>query len=63
MEEAIESLSDVDWVENCATVIRKKYGEIPEDKGERQKMLAAMMRLGYDTDTVKAAARNILREK
>ena len=62
VEEAIESLSDVDWVENCAAVIRKKYGEIPEDKGERQKLMAAMMRLGYDADTVKAAARRILRE-
>ena len=63
VEEAMEELSNTDWVETCAAVIRKKYGKIPEDKGERQKMLAAMMRLGYDTDTVKAAARNILREK
>ena len=63
VEEAMEELSNTDWVETCAAAIRKKYGEIPEDKGERQKMLAAMMRLGYDTDTVKAAARNILREK
>ena len=63
VEEAMEELSNTDWVENCAAAIRKKYGEIPEDKGERQKMLAAMMRLGYDADTVKAAARNILREK
>lgn len=63
VEEAMEELSNTDWVEACAAAIRKKYGEIPEDKGERQKMLAAMMRLGYDTDTVKAAARNILREK
>ena len=59
----MEELSNTDWVETCAAAIRKKYGEIPEDKGERQKMLTAMMRLGYDTDTVKAAARNILREK
>ena len=63
VEEAMEELSNTDWVETCAAAIRKKYGKIPEDKGERQKMLAAMMRLGYDTDTVKAAARNILREK
>ena len=63
VEEAMEELSNTDWVETCAAAIRKKYGKVPEDKGERQKMLAAMMRLGYDTDTVKAAARNILREK
>ena len=62
VEEAMESLSDTNWVENCATAIRKKYGEIPEDKGERQKLMAAMMRLGYDTDTVREAMREILRK-
>ena len=62
VEEAMESLSETDWEENCAAAIRKKYGEIPEDRGERQKLVAAMMRLGYDTDTVKEAMRDILRE-
>jgi SOS response regulatory protein OraA/RecX len=62
VEEAMESLSDTDWVENCAVAIRKKYGEIPEDKGARQKLIAAMMRLGYDADTVKEAVRDILRK-
>lgn len=62
VEEAMESLSDVDWKEQCAAAIRKKYGEVPEDRGERQKLVAAMMRLGYDADTVKAAMRELLRE-
>ena len=62
VEEAMESLSDTDWVENCAAAIRKKYGEIPEDKGERQKLIAAMMRLGYDSDTVREAMREILKK-
>ena len=62
VEEAMEDLADTDWVENCAAAIRKKYGEIPEDKGERQKLIAAMMRLGYDTDTVREAMREILRK-
>lgn len=62
VEEAMEDISDTDWEENCAAAIRKKYGEIPEDRGERQKLVAAMMRLGYDTDTVKEAMRIILRE-
>ena len=62
VEEAMEALSDVDWVENCAAALRKKYRELPEDRGERQKLMAAMMRLGYDADTVKAAARRLLRE-
>ena len=62
VEEAMENISDTDWEENCTEAIRKKYGEIPEDRGERQKLMAAMVRLGYDTDTVKEAMRTILRE-
>lgn len=62
VEEAMEDISDTDWEENCAEAIRKKYGEIPEDRGERQKLIASMMRLGYDADTVKEAMRIILRE-
>lgn len=62
VEEAMENISDTDWEENCAAAIRKKYGEIPEDRGERQKLIASMMRLGYDADTVKEAMRTILRE-
>lgn len=63
VEEAMESLADTDWEETCAEAIRKKYGEIPEDRGERQKLMAAMMRLGYDTDTVREAMRRILRRQ
>lgn len=62
VEEAMEEISDTDWEENCTAAIRKKYGEIPEDRGERQKLIASMMRLGYDADTVKEAMRIILRE-
>ncbi len=61
-EEAMEALAEVDWTEACAEVIRKKYGEIPSDRGERQKLIAAMLRLGYDADTVREAMRVILRE-
>ena len=62
VEEAMEDLADTDWVENCAAAIRKKYGEIPEDKGERQKLIAAMTRRGYDTDTIREAMREILKK-
>lgn len=62
VEEAMEEISDTDWEENCAAAIRKKYGEIPEDRGERQRLIAAMMRLGYNADTVREAMRGILRE-
>ena len=55
-------LSHVDWEENCAAAIRKKYRDIPGERKELQKLVAAMMRLGYDGDTVKAALRQIVRE-
>ena len=48
--------------ERDGAAIRKKYGEIPEDKGERQKLMAAMMRLGYDADTVRESMREILKK-
>ena len=62
VEEAMAELSPVDWEENCTAAIRKKYREIPEERKELQKLVAAMMRLGYDGDTVKAALRQIMRE-
>ena len=62
VEEAMAELSHVDWEENCTAAIRKKYREIPGERKELQKLVAAMMRLGYDGDTVKAALRQIVRE-
>ena len=62
VEEALAELSDVDWVEACAAAIRKRYREIPGDRGELQKLMAAMMRMGYDSDTVRSAMREILKE-
>lgn len=50
----------VDFEVNCAALIRKKYGTIPEDRAEMKKMVASLMRLGYDTDTIREAASQIL---
>ncbi|MBQ9151602.1 MAG: regulatory protein RecX [Clostridia bacterium] len=60
-EDAMDSLSEVDFSENCAAVIRKKYGDVPEDRAARQKMIAALMRLGYDSDEIREAMRMVLR--
>ena len=62
VEEAMDDLSDVDWEENCAASIRKKYRVMPEERGEWQKLVAAMVRLGYDADTVKSALRRMMRQ-
>ena len=63
IEEALDSLSEVDFTENCAAVIRKKYGDVPEERPARQKMVAALMRLGYDSEEIREAMRMLLRKK
>ena len=62
VEEAMESLAEVDFEENCAAVIRKKYRTLPDDRAARQKMTAALIRLGYDADLIRAAARRLTDE-
>ncbi len=61
--EAMEALSDVDFEENCAALIRKKYRPLPTERAERQRMIAALMRQGYDMDVIRAAARRVERER
>ena len=51
--------SGVDYIENCATLIRRRWGEIPSDPAERRKMVAAVMRYGYTSDEIRAACRRI----
>ena len=51
--------SGVDYIENCATLIRRRWGEIPSDPAERRKMVAAVMRYGYTTDEIRAACKTI----
>lgn len=63
VEDAVEALSEVDFTENCAAVIRKKYGDVPEERPARQKMVAALMRLGYDSEEIREAMRMLLRKK
>ena len=60
---AVESLAEEDFAENCAAVIRKKYGGVPTDKSARQKLTAALMRLGYDSEEIREAMRRVLRDK
>ena len=55
LQGALDSLADTDWVEACARVMVKRYREVPEDRAGRQKRIAAMMRLGYDAETVRRA--------
>ena len=59
VDEAMAALEEVDFSEACATVIRKKYGEVPADYTDRRKMTASLMRLGYDSDHIREASRQV----
>ncbi len=54
---AREYLAEVDFAEICAELIRSKYGSLPKDNAERQKIISALIRYGYSTTEIKNAAR------
>ena len=58
----MESLKEVDFVENCAYLIRRKYGQIPKDVNEFKKMIASLVRYGYSISEVKLAVRRVSKE-
>ena len=55
MEEVSAFLEDVDFVEGCVCVIRKKRVSVPVECREREKMYASLSRLGYSSSEIKAA--------
>jgi SOS response regulatory protein OraA/RecX len=59
IEHVSESLEDIDFAENCARAIEKKYSFIPKERQERDKMYAALIRLGYSSSDIKRAMANI----
>ncbi len=62
IEAAMLALDDreVDFAQSCATVIRRKWGGVPTDRAARAKYRAALLRLGFESDTVREAERLIL---
>ena len=58
-DQAMAGLEDVDFSAHCAAVIRKRYGEVPTDPVERKKMVAVLLRLGYDTGHIREASRGL----
>lgn len=55
IESVSESLDEVDFSGNCARAIEKKYSCIPEDRQERDKMYASLIRLGYSSSDIRRA--------
>ena len=50
---------EVDFVENCAALITKKYGDVPTDRREREKIYASMSGMGYTGAQIKRAIEHI----
>ena len=48
-------LEDVDFIDNCALAMQKKYSPIPTERRERDKMYASLARLGYSSSDIKGA--------
>lgn len=63
---ALDALADpddpdaADYVVNCARLIRRKYRSVPDDREERRRMTAALVRLGYSPDQIREAALMIM---
>ncbi len=63
MREVDEMLCEIDFSENCAKAIRKKYPCLPQERQELEKMCASLKRLGYSFSDIKKAIRSISDEE
>ena len=50
-----ELLMDVDFAENCAAMIRKHHGGLPESREELRRLTASLYRYGYRSDEIRRA--------
>ena len=58
--ESVTSLVEqTDFANNCAKLIKKKYGSVPAEKKERDKLIAALCRYGYTFSQIKQALTKI----
>lgn len=57
-----EVLSEVDFSENCAKLIRKHYGSVPENPDELHRMCAFLSRYGYTLEQIRGAIRQVRSE-
>lgn len=61
--EALEEITKEQLVENCIELIRKKHKTIPEDSAIRKKIVASLVRYGYNFDEIKQAMNVVINEK
>ncbi len=58
-----EELGEADFIADCISLIRRKYSNIPQSREERQKMIGALLRYGYEMSHIRAALAAILQEQ
>ena len=57
-----QELEGEDFVPDCMALIRAKYRCVPEDRHERQKMTASLVRYGYAMGEIRRAMEAVARE-
>lgn len=60
VSEAVASIPDEEFARALTVLIEKKFGEIPADPAERQKMVLSLLRLGYTGQQIKDAMAALL---
>ena len=48
-------LAEVDFIEICVELIEKKFGGVPEDRHEREKLCASLTRMGHSLADIRKA--------
>ena len=60
--ENISLIDEETLVQNCATLIKKKYRVIPDESNEVKKIIASLVRYGYTFSEIKEAFRMVAEE-
>ena len=55
----VSLIDEETMVQNCTTLIKKKYRVIPDEPSERKKVVASLVRYGYTFSEIKEAFRTI----
>lgn len=56
VDAAVRYLNTVDFTAVCAEAMKKKCRSLPDDEGERKKMIASLLRAGFTGQEVREAA-------
>lgn len=57
-----ELLRQVDFEQNCATLIKKHYGGVPEDRDEQRRAVSFLSRYGYSISEIRSAFKALTTE-